>query len=168
MRRTVAVLTLTLLVAGCGTQEHRLEPAAGQATASAAPSPTPTELTLAQAKARYLEIVAPYNTALKAFVSAAHANEPWRDLRPLAGKVASANAAHALQLRVTPWPAEVRAPMAALLKETDTAQRYWLRAAQAKTADELASAVHAAAAHSGKTPATEIRAKLGLPPYSGS
>lgn len=169
VRRSVAVLALILLVSGCGaTQQHPPAPPAGQQTASPAPSPTPSELSLAQAKARYLEIVAPYNTALEKLESAANAGRSWTVVRTLAGKVAEANAAHARQLRATPWPAELHAPMAALLVETDAAQRYWQRAAQAKSAEELGRAIRAAAGHSGKTPATQIRAKLGLPPYSES
>jgi hypothetical protein len=125
-------------------------------------------VTVAQAGVRYLEIVKPYNTALKKFEDAAHAGTPWRDLRPLAGEVAQANAAHAQALRETNWPVGVEAPMAALLKEVDVAQQNWQRAANAQTADDLAQAVRAAAGHSGSKPAGQIRTLLGLPPYSES
>jgi hypothetical protein len=74
-----------------------------------------------QAGPRYLEIVTPHNTALQKFQDAAHANKPWRDLRPLAGGVAQANAAQAQALRQTSWPAEVATPMATLLTEIDLA-----------------------------------------------
>jgi hypothetical protein len=107
-------------------------------------------MTVAQAGVRYLEIVKPYNTALKKFEDAAHAGTPWKDLRPLAGEVAQANATHAQALRETNWPVGVDAPMAALLKEVD------------------AQAVRAAAGHSGSKPAGQIRTLLGLPPYSES
>jgi hypothetical protein len=125
-------------------------------------------LTVAQAKARYLAIVKPYNTALEALETAANSGKSWTTVRSLAGKVATANAAHAKALRATVWPEAVRQPMAALLVETDAAQRYWLRAAHAKTADELGSAIRSAAKHSGSKPATEVRSKLGLPPYRES
>lgn len=123
---------------------------------------------MAQAGPRYLQIVAPYNTALQKFQDAAHANKPWRDLLPLAGQVAQANAGQATALRQTSWPVEVATPMAALLTEIDLAQTDWQRAADAKTSNELAQAVQAAAGHSGATPAGQIRTALGLPPYSKS
>ena len=168
MRRLIAILALTMLAAGCGGQE---DPPASSASATppvSTVSPTPTALTLAQAKTRYLEIVAPYNTVLEEFESAAQANKPWRSLLPLAAKVASENKAHARALRATEWPAQVRVPMAALLKETDAAQPYWERAARAKTADELAEAVLAAVKHNGSKPAGQVRSELGLPPYAES
>jgi hypothetical protein len=123
---------------------------------------------VAQAKTRYLEIVTPYNTALEELENAFNAGKPWTTVRTLAGKVATASAEHARALRATVWPDEVRQPMAALLAETDAAQRYWLLAAQAKTAQELTSAIRSAAKHSGSKQAAEIRSKLGLPPYRES
>src|SRR5215211_6147422 len=154
MRRLLAVLALALLAGGCGGQGSA-DPAQPAPPPAAAPSASsgPSALTVAAAGPRYLEIVKPYNVALERFEDAAHANTPWRDLRPLAAAVAQANAAHAQALRETPWPEEVRAPMAALLAEIDLAQREWQRVAAAKTADELAQAVRAAAAHSGSKPA---------------
>jgi hypothetical protein len=125
-------------------------------------------LTVAQAGSRYLQIVTPYNAALQKFQDAAHANKPWRDLLPLAGQVAQANAAQAQALRQASWPVEVATPMATLLTEIDLAQGDWQRAADAKTSDELAQAVRAAAGHSGSTPAGQIRTALGLPPYTKS
>jgi hypothetical protein len=170
VRRLVTVMVLALLAGGCegagpgGSSTWVTSPA--PPTTSPTSSAGSTPLTVAQAGSRYLEIVRPYNTALEKFEDAAHAGTPWKNLRPLAGRVAQANAAHAKALRQTSWPAAVRAPMAALLTEIDLAQRSWQRAAQAKTADELARAVRAAAAHSGSKPAGQIRTLLGLPPYS--
>jgi hypothetical protein len=135
---------------------------------SPTPNPEPSTLTVVQAASRYLEIVRPCNTALQKFEDAAHANKPWRDLRPLADQVAQANAAQARTLRQTSWPVEVATPMAALLAEIDLAQGEWQRAADATTSDELAQAVQAAASHSGAQPAGQIRTVLGLPPYSQS
>lgn len=165
MRRWIAILALALLTMGCSEARDRPPASAGQQTATEAPSPTPAALSLAQAKTRYLEIVTPYNTALEELEKAINAGKPWTTVRTLAGKVATANAEHAQALRATVWPDEVRAPMAALLAETDAAQRYWQLAAQAKTAQELNSAIRSAAQHSGSKQATEVRSKLGLPPY---
>ncbi len=170
MRRVLAVLTIALLTSGCG-GTSRGGPAASVASTappltSPTPTPSPKTLTVAQAGTQYLQIVAPYNTALQKFQDAAHANKPWRDLLPLAGEVVRANAVQAQALRQTKWPVEIAAPMATLLTEIDLAQGDWQRAADAKTSDELAQAVRAAAAHSGSQPAGQIRTALGLPPYS--
>lgn len=169
MRRLLAVLIIALFASGCGTGRGG---AGAWVTAPASPltspTPSPSTLTVAQAGSRYLQIVAPYNAALQKFQDAAHANEPWRDLRPLAGEVAQANAAQAQALRQTSWPTGIATPMAALLTQIDLAQGDWQRAANAKTSDELAQAVRAAAAHSGSQPAGQIRTALGLPPYSKS
>lgn len=169
MRRVIAALALVLLSAGCANteQDASTPPAVGH-TVSPAPTPTPTTIDVAQARTRYLEIVAPYNDALEEFESAANAGKSWTSLRTLAGKVAETNAAHAQHLRATAWPPQVHTPMAALLKETDAAQRYWERAARAKTIEELAQAVRAASKHSGAKPAGQVRSALGLPPYSES
>lgn len=164
MRRWIAVLALTLLTTGCaGTPEQR---PAGQQTASAASTPTAGELSVAEAGRRYLEIVAPYNIALEELESAAQGGESWTALRTRAAKVAQANEQHAQALRAVTWPAQARGPMAALLAETDAAQPHWLRAAQAKTADEFGAAVRSAVSHSGAKAAGEVRTALGLPPYS--
>jgi hypothetical protein len=166
VRRWIAVLALTLLAAGCREAPDRSATTAAEArTAAPTAKPTPAALTLPQAKARYLEIVTPYNTALEKLETAANGGKSWTTVRTLAGKVATANAEHAQALRATAWPDEVRKPMAALLAETDTAQGYWQRAARAKNAEELMSAIRSAAKHSGSKPATEIRSKLGLPAY---
>ena len=168
MRHLMTLLVLALLASGCdGESLDATATASGPSPAtSSAPDATPAALSVAEAGPRYLEIVKPYNTALEKFEDAAHAGKPWRDLRPLAGEVAAANAAHAKALREVRWPAEAEAPMAALLTEIDLAQREWERAANAKTADELAQAVRSAVAHSGAKRAGEIRTLLGLPPYS--
>jgi hypothetical protein len=169
MPRLVTVLVLVLLSGGCGGGGSADSSTSVASPAPPVTSPTPTKpvaLTIAQAGPRYLAIVKPYNTALEKFEDAAHANTPWRSLRPLAGKVAQANATQAKALRETHWPTAVQAPMAALLAETDLAQRDWDRTATAKTADELAQAVRSAARHNGSKPASQIRTLLGLPPYS--
>jgi hypothetical protein len=168
MRRLVTVLVLTLLTGGCGGAGSGDSSTWVTSPAPPTTSPTPgaVALTLAQAGPRYLQIVKPYNTALERFEDAAQANTPWRSLRPLAAKVAQANAAHAKALRETRWPIGVRAPMAKLLAETDLAQRDWERAAAAKTADDLAQAVRSAVRHNGSKPAGQIRTLLGLPAYS--
>lgn len=162
MRRWAAVLALTLLTAGCGgTPEDR--PFSQQTTPAAS---SPSELSVADAGKRYLEIVAPYNAALEELETAAQSGESWTALRNRAAKVAQANEQHGKALRDVNWPAQVRGPMAALLAEIDAAQPYWLRASQAKTADEFLTEVKAAASHGGTTPANEIRAALGLPGYT--
>jgi hypothetical protein len=166
-RTFAALVALSLLATGCG-ESPDTQPAPASQAATAAPPSAPAALTLAQAKDRYLKIVTPYNTALEDLETAANAGKSWTTVRVLAGKVATANAQHAAALRATTWPAEVREPMAELLAETDAAQREWQRAAQAKTVEELGAAIRSAAAHSGTKPATEIRGKLGLPPYRES
>jgi hypothetical protein len=164
MRRWIVVLALTLLIAGCaGTSENA---AAGQQAQSVAPSPA--ALSTAEAGKRYLEIVAPYNAALEELESAAQAGESWAKLRTRAAKVAQTNQEHGQALRAIVWPEPVRAPMAALLAQIDAAQAHWQRAAQAKTADEFATEVRAAAGYSGAQAASEVRAALGLPAYSES
>jgi hypothetical protein len=172
VRRPVTVLVVALFATGCGGTSPAGSPTSVRSPAppvtSPTPSPAPSTLTLAQAASRYLEIVRPYNTALAKFEDAAHANKPWRDLRPLAREVAQANAAQAQALRQTRWPVEVGTPMADLLTEIDLAQGDWQRTADAQTSDELAQAVRAAAGHSGSKPAGQIRTLLGLPPYSTS
>ena len=125
-------------------------------------------MSVADARERYLKIIGPYNAALEKFESAAHAGRSWTDLRTLAGEVVDTNAAQAGALRAVDWPERVREPMAALLEETDAAQRYWSSAARATSADALASAVRSAAAHSGTKQANEVRSGLGLPPYAES
>lgn len=166
MRRWIAVLTLTLLAAGCGGAQE--EAPAAQQAASPATSSASAELSLADASARYLEIVAPYNTAVEEFEDAAQSGQSWTKLRDLAAKVAQANKAHGQLLRDTAWPAQVREPMAALLTEIDAAQPYWEKAAQAKTEKELTDAVLAAVEHSGAKQAGAVRQALGLPPYTES
>lgn len=169
MRRSITVLALALVVAGCGgTPEDPAAAGTPAQTASAAPAPTPSALTVAEAGPRYLEIVAPYNKALEEMETAANSGKSWTTVRALAAKVAEANETHARALRATVWPDVVRTSMAALLAETDIAQRYWESAGRAKNVDELARALRAAGRHSGAKPAGEIRAKLGLPAYSES
>lgn len=171
VRRSIAVLALALalLVAGCGVRQDELTQAGAPGpSVSVAPPPTPSALTVAEAGPRYLQIVAPYNKALEALETAANSGKSWTTVRALAVKVAEANETHARALRATLWPEEVRAPMAALLAETDAAQRYWESAGRAKNVDELARAIRSASRHSGAKPANEVRAKLGLPAYSES
>ncbi|MEH0934042.1 hypothetical protein [Micromonospora psammae] len=167
MRRWTAVLTLIVLLAGCGGGEQVDPQAPAPVWQSAAPATpaTPAALTPAEAKSRYLAIVAPYNTALEELEDAANAGKPWRTVRRLAADVARTNAAHAVELRETLWPAEVRAPMGALLKENDVALRHWRRAGEAADADALMREIRAAAAHSGAREAGKIRTALGLPAY---
>ncbi|MFG2056788.1 hypothetical protein ACGFI9_22470 [Micromonospora sp. NPDC048930] len=161
MRRWPAALALVLLLTGCGGSAPSTEfPAWQEAspTASAA-------LTMKEAKGRYLSIVAPYNTALEELQEALRAGKPWRTVRDLARTVATTNAAHAEQLRTTAWPAQVRAPIAALLKENDVALRHWQLAAEATGAQALMREIRAAAAHDGGTQANRVRTTLGLPVY---
>ncbi|MFI7575366.1 hypothetical protein [Micromonospora sp. NPDC049497] len=160
----MSVLTLTVLLAGCGAGEQVGPRASTPVWQSAAPT-TPAALTPAEAKSRYLAIVAPYNIALEELEDAANAGKPWRTVRTLAAEVARTNAAHAVELREAVWPAEVRAPMAALLKENDVALRHWRRAGEAADADALMREIRAAAAHSGATEAGRVRTALGLPAY---
>ncbi|MCO1597644.1 hypothetical protein M8C17_21055 [Micromonospora sp. RHAY321] len=164
MRRWTAVLTLTVLLAGCGTGEQVDPQAPAPVWQSAAPT-TPAALTAAEAKSRYLAIVAPYNTALEELEDAVNAGKPWRTVRTLAADVARTNAAHAVGLSETVWPAAVLAPMGALLKENDVALRHWRRAGEAADADALMREIRAAAARSGAKEAGRVRAALGLPGY---
>ena len=167
MRRSIAILALILLVAGCGVRQD--EPAwVDSPIASAAPAPTPSALTVAEAGRRYLEIVAPYNKALEELETAANDGRSWTTVRALAARVAETNKSHGLALRSTAWPEEVRTAMADLVAEIDTAQRYWESAARAKTVDELAGAIRSASRHTGAEPAGQVRAGLGLPAYSES
>lgn len=164
MRRWLAVLALTLLTAGCAGTSETDRPPSQQSSAAAT---TAGELSVADAAKRYLEIVAPYNSALEDLKAAGKAGESWPALRTRAGKVAQANEQHGKALREVNWPAQARAPMAALLTEIDAAQPHWVRASQAKSSDEFAAAVGDAAEHSGSKAAGEVRAALGLPAYSG-
>lgn len=167
MRRlTIAILAVTMLVAGCGVGQDK--PIWVQTPTSAIPAPTPSALTVAEAGRRYLEIVAPYNEALEALETAANTGKSWTTVRSLAAEVAETNKSHGRALRGTVWPEEVRTAMDALLTEIDTAQRYWERAAGAKTVDELASAIQSASRHSGAEAAGQVRVALGLPAYSES
>ncbi|MEO3744004.1 hypothetical protein [Plantactinospora sp. B5E13] len=165
-------LAVALLVAGCGGDGTPAGPswvaAAPSATPESGPTSAPVALSLGRARARYLEIVRPYNTALEAFESAAQAGRAWTALRPLAAKVAAANRTHGRALRDTTWPARVREPVTALLRETDAAQREWERAARAETAAELLDAVNAAIRHSGAKQAGAVRSALGLAAYTES
>jgi hypothetical protein len=165
VRRWPALLTLVLLLAGCGGQTERAQLPAWQ---SASPSAQPTALTLKAAKGRYLAIVAPYNTALEELEEALKAGKPWQTVRKLAGAVASTSAEHAEQLRTTVWPAKVQGPVAALVKENDVALRHWRLAAKATSAGALMREVRAAAAHDGSAQANKVRAALGLPVYRES
>ncbi|MBQ0905274.1 hypothetical protein [Micromonospora sp. U21] len=164
MRRWTAVLTLIVLLAGCGTGEQVDSQAPAPVWQSAAPT-TPAALTVVEAKSRYLAIVAPYNTALEELEDAVNAGKPWRTVRTLAADVARTNAAHAVELRETIWPAAVLAPMAALLKENDVALRHWRRAGEAADVDALMREIRAAAAHSGAKEAGRVRVALELPAY---
>jgi hypothetical protein len=164
VRRWTAVLALIVLLAGCGGGEQVDPQAPAPVWQSAAPT-TPAALTPAEAKSRYVAIVAPYNTALEELEDAVNAGKPWRTVRTLAADVARTNAAHAVELRETVWPAEVRAPMGALLEENDVALRHWRRAGEAADADALMREIRAAAAHSGAREAGRVRTALGLPAY---
>lgn len=162
------VAVLAALLTACGTASTSSTATGTWQAPSPAASPSPAALTVAQARARYMEIVTPYNTALAGFEAAAHAGQPWRSLCPLAGRVAGANKVQADELRTTAWPDVARAPMADLLAETDAAQVYWEQARDAKTSNDLADAVRGAAAHSGTAAANRVRAALGLPAFSHS
>jgi hypothetical protein len=162
VRRWPAALALVLLLAGCGGGVERT----AQLPAWHQPSPTaPAPLSPKEAKGRYLSIVAPYNTAVEELQEALKANRPWRTVRTLAGRVATASAAHAAQLRSTTWPARTRAPIEALLAENDVALRHWRLAAEAATAQALMREIRAAAGHDGGPQADKVRATLGLPVY---
>jgi hypothetical protein len=171
LRGRLVTAAAALLLTGCGGAGQQ-PPMTGEASpvTSAAPSPTPTrvELTVAEAGPRYLKIVAPYNKALAEFSAAVKAGKSLSSLRTLAGKVAEANATHARALRDTAWPAAARAPMSALLRETETAQRYWQDAAEATTATAMNKALRGASEHDGGDPAGQVRSVLGLPAYRKS
>ncbi|MEU5907086.1 hypothetical protein [Micromonospora sp. NPDC047527] len=153
---TCASLTLIVLLAGCGGGEQVDPQAPAPVWQSAAPT-TPAALTPAEAKSRYLSTVASYNTALEELEDAVNAGKARRTVRTLAADVARTNAAHAVALRETVWPEEVRASMGALLKENDVALP---RAGEAARRE-----IRAAAAHSGAKEAGRVRAALGLPAY---
>jgi hypothetical protein len=135
---------------------------------SASPMPTPTTprpLSQEQAAKRYLAIVKPYNVALERLEQAINTGRPVATVRMLAGKVASANAAHMRDLRATSWPVAVRAPVRELLAESAQAQSYWRQAAQANTRSGLIQAVLKAVQHDGSDAAGSIRRRLDLGAY---
>lgn len=165
VRRWPAALALVLLLTGCGGGPER----SPQLPAWQAPSSTaPALLSMTEAKGRYLAIVAPYNTALEELEEELQAGKPWRTVRTLSRTVATTNATHAEQLRTTPWPAKVQAPVAALLRENDVALRHWQAAAAATSAQALMREIRAAAAHDGGAEANRVRKALGLPVYQES
>jgi hypothetical protein len=144
-------------------------PPSAYAPSAGAASPSPraraAALTKAQAARRYLRIVGPYNAALNRFQTAAHANKPWIGLRPLAGRIATANTAQIRALRTTPWPANARKDIAALIAISTRAGRSWNAAAKATTPQRFQTAVLQAARLSGKREATALRQDLNLPAY---
>lgn len=166
-----ALIVVALAVAGCSSQpEVAPAPAASPeapVTSPVAPPTTakPRALSRAAAARRYLAIVRPYNVALEGLEDAFNAGESIVRLRPLAARVAQANAAHMRKLRATLWPSVVRAPMKRLLVESAAAQPYWLQAAKADTREELARSANAAARHDGTDSANQIRRALGLDDY---
>jgi hypothetical protein len=134
---------------------------------SASPTPTPSTAPLSreQAAKRYLAIVKPYNLALERLEQAINTGRPMPTVRTLVGQVASANSAHMRDLRATPWPANVRAPVRELLAESARAQAYWRQAAQATTHSGLIQAVLKAVQHDGSDAAGSIRRRLDLGAY---
>ncbi|MGC5020405.1 hypothetical protein [Micromonospora sp. DT47] len=169
MRRWTTTLALVLLLTGCaGERTETLEQVPAWRDGAPAATASPAPLTRAEAKTRYLRIVQPYNEALEELEDATQVGRPWRTVRELAAAVAAKNAVHAVELRETSWPAEVRAPMAALLAENDVALEHWRRAGRATSAAELMREIRAAAAHSAATEATRVRSALGLPAYRES
>lgn len=141
-------------------------PSAGGAPAS--PRATASVLTRAQAATRYLRIVRPYNAALERFQTAAHANRSWTSLRILARQIVTANTVQIRALRTTPWPANARKHVTALIAVSTRAGRCWKAAANATGPRQFQTAVLQAARLSGKREATALRQALGLPPYRKS
>jgi hypothetical protein len=162
------VLATLIACSACHSGAPVAPSASGPPSVSAAPSsphPTAVVLSKAQAAARYRRIVRPYDTALERFQTAAHAGQSWVRLRTLAGRIGTANAAQIKALRATPWPANARKRVTALISVSTRAGRYWHAAATATTPDRFRTAVLQAARLSGKTEATALRRALGLPPY---
>jgi len=118
-----------------------------------------------QAAKRYLAIVKPYNVALERLEQAINTGRRVATVRTLAREVASANGAHMRDLRATPWPKDVRAPVRELLAEAAQAQAYWRQAAQATTRSGLVQAVLKAAQHDGSEAGGRIRRLLNLGKY---
>ena len=163
-----ALAMIIITCSGCLGDAPAAPSASGPASSASAapPSPraTPAALTKAQAAKRYLRIVRPYNATLDRFQTAAHANQSWTSLRPLAGRIAAANAAQIRALRTTRWPANAHKRVMALVAVSKQAGRYWNAAAKATTSERLQTAVLHAAQLSGKPEATALRQALGLPP----
>lgn len=166
-----AVTAVAVAVAGCSSQpEVAPAPAASPEAPVASPVAPPTTakpraLSRAAAAKRYLEIVRPYNVALEGLEDAFNAGQSIVRLRPLAARVAEANAAHMRKLRATVWPSVVRAPMKRLLAESAAAQPYWRQAAEADSREEMARLAVAAGRHDGTDAANQIRRALGLDDY---
>ncbi|WP_020579886.1 hypothetical protein [Actinopolymorpha alba] len=184
MRQFATVTAAALLaLAGCAPatgDAAMTEPAAESATPSvtakpststpaATPSPTAkpsaTPLSKEQARERYLQIVAPYNRSLERLEQAFNTGKPVSKLRVLAASVEESNATQIRALRSTRWPANLRAPIGDLIAESNAAQKYWRRAAAARTRQELGQAAVAASRHDGSVPAGKVRKLLGLDDY---
>jgi hypothetical protein len=177
VRNLPALLAAAALVtaAGCARQPGEAgggEPApafASEATTSATAAPTTSTtrkaLSRTQAKAHYLEVVKPYNTALERLERSFNSGQGVDELRVLAGRVVKSNTAQIRALKAAVWPAGVRAPIRELIAESEAAQRYWRQAAEAGSRQELAQAAVAAGRHDGSEAAAEIREALGLEAY---
>src|SRR5690606_28006699 len=118
-----------------------------------------------RAAERYLAIVEPYNVALEGLEQALDEGLPLDIVRARAEATADANDAHIRDLRAAEWPADVQPHIDELVAESELAQPWWRRAAQAPTRDELVAAVLAAGDHDGSAPARTIRRLLGLEEY---
>ena len=134
-------------------------------TPSPTPKPSASPLSREQARARYLQIVAPYNRSLERLEVEFNAGKPASRLRILAASVSESNATQISALRTTRWPVNLRAPIRDLIAESNAAQQYWRRSAVARTRQELGEAVVAAGRHDGSEPAGTVRKLLGLGDY---
>lgn len=164
MRLLLVTAGALLALAGCATAPVAAPPATTTSTAPVTTT-TPPPLSKPEAAQRYLAIVKPYNVALERLETAINSGQPVATLRTRAGEVATANQEQINQLHTTPWPTEIRAPMAELIAESGKAQPLLQQAAQAKTRTQLVQAVVDGMKHDGKAPAKLIRDFLELAKY---
>jgi hypothetical protein len=126
----------------------------------------PVRLTVGQARQQYLAVTRPYNVALERFELGADSGASLQTLQGRAKAVAAANLAESRQLAKIAWPTIVAAQIRQMLTINTTARAYWLKVAAADSRSAMAGHVRRAAEAGGKSPAAEIRRRLGLPEYN--
>lgn len=164
MRLMLVIVTALVAAAGCSTSTPVAAPRT-TSTSTAATTTTLAPLSKADAARRYLAVVRPYNVALEQLEQAINSGQPVATLRTRASELAAANDTQITQLQTTVWPIEVRAPMDELIAESGKAQPFFLRAAQAKTSNQVTQAILDSRKHDAKAPAKSIRELLELAKY---